>query len=804
MVKNYFKTAWRFLLKNKTFSFINVIGLSIGTLCCLYIVLYVKDQYSYDHQHNHANDIYRIVTYIHVNGDKHSMASCSPPIAPAMKNDFPEVEQFTRVIPTLGSSNHLLHYKDNSFYDDDAYLVDSTFFQVFNFHFDYGNAANALTEPNSIVLLQPVAKKLFDKEDPIGKVITIEDADGKNDFRVTGVIDESLGKSNIHANMFIRMNENGYGGDILKNTTWTGNNFTYSFVKLKPGTSVASLEKKLPALLNKYGAEQFKSSGMEKQLYLQPITSIHTTAGFEPEMTPTVSSSFLNVLILIAVLIQIIACINFMNLSTSKASKRAKEVGVRKVIGAEKSSLRIQFLVESFLLAVFSVLMAFPLLIVALPYLNDITHANIMLSALSDYTIWLLIAGIIVITSIVAGSYPAFYLSAFQAIKVIKGNFTSHVSAAGVRRSLVVFQFTLSIVLIASIIIIYNQLNYIKNKDLGFDKSQKLIFRFYTDAAKSRMHAFANDLSELPDVKNVSLTNNYIGGPGPYHDWTVYLPGTDPAKAIDPQNLSSDENFAKTMGIQIISGRDFRPHDSAKVLINETLMKRLGLNLQNAEGSKLLTGDERNYEVAGVVKDFNYSTLHKNINPFMIICEPKRDDIHDVIVNVSSDDYKMLIGKIETIWKKDLSTEPFQYSFLDDEVAQLYQADITFSNIINSFTLMAILISCLGLFGLAAFSAEQRKKEIGVRKVLGASVAGVVRLLSKDFLKLVGISILIATPVAWSAMNKWLQSFSYRINISWWMFALAGAIAIAIALITVSFQSIKAAMANPVKSLRTE
>lgn len=776
----------------------------MGTLCCLYITLYVKDQYSYDTQYNDAKDIYRIATFLNVNGDKINMATCSPPIAPALKKDFPEVASFTRIVPTLDANNHLLRYKNKSFYNEDAFLVDSTFFNIFNFHFDYGNATNALTEPNSIVLLKPIAEKLFGKENPVGKVITIEDADGTNDFKVTGVIDESLGESTIHADMFIRMNENGYGSDILKNNTWTGNNFTYSYIKLKPGSNLAALDKNLPAFLNKYGAEQFKNSGMKKQLHLQSLTSIHTSEGYDHEMTPTISSSFLNILMLIAMLIQIIACINFMNLSTAKASKRAKEVGIRKVIGAEKNSLRIQFLTESFLLSLLSVLIALPLLIIALPYLNQITHADILLSSLSDYTTWLLLFGIIVVTSLVAGCYPAFYLSAFPAIKVMKGNFTNQVSAAGIRRSLVVFQFVLSIVLISSVIIIYSQLNYIKNKDLGFDKSQKLIFSFYTDAAKNKMRVFANDLKELPEVKAVSLANNYMGSQIPYHDWTVYLPGTDPSRAIDQQNLSSDENFVTTMGIKIISGRDFRFHDSAKVLINETLMKRLGLNLQNAPGSKLLTGDDRNYEVVGVMKDFNYNSLRDDINPFMIICEPKRNDIHDVIINVNSSNYKTLLGKIETIWHKDLPSVPFQYSFLNADVQQQYQSEATFSNIINSFTLMAILISCLGLFGLTAFIAEQRKKEIGVRKVLGASVGGLVQLLSKDFLKLVGISIIIATPIAWWAMNKWLQSFSYRVVVSWWMFALAGVIAILIVLITVSSQAIKAAVANPVDGLRTE
>lgn len=803
MFTNYLKTAWRFLLKNRAFSFINIIGLAIGTLCCLYIVLYVKEQYSYDRQHTNAKDIYRVVTITGLSGDKHNMSTCSPPIAPALKSDFPEVAQFTRIVPTLGADNHLLRYKDKSFYNEDAFLVDSTFFNVFNFYFDYGNAENALTAPNSIVLLKPVADKLFDKENPIGKVITIEDADGKNDFKVTGVIDERLGKSNIHASMFIGMNVNGYGNFILKNTTWSGNNFTYSFIKLKPGANADALEKKLPAFLNRHGAEQLKTSGIEKQLHLQPVTSIHTSEGREHEMAPTVSGSFLNILILIAALIQIIACINFMNLSTAKASARAKEVGVRKVIGAGKRSLRIQFLTESFLLSLLGVIIALPLLIISLPYLNQLTHADIVMSSILDYKIWLLICLIIIITSFVAGSYPAFYLSAFQAIKVIKGNFSNHVSAAGIRRSLVVFQFVLSIVLIASIIVIYSQLSYIKNKDLGFEKNQKIIFSFYTDNAKGKMQVFANDLKEMPEVKAVSLADNYMGQAA-YHDWAVYLPGGNLATGVDQANLSSDENFVKATGIQIISGRDFRFHDSAKVLINETLMRRLGLNLQNAPGSKLLTGDERNYEVAGVMKDFNYSSLRDNINPFMIIYEPKRDDIHDVIVNVNSNDYKTLMGKIETIWHKDLSSEPFQYSFLDAEVQQLYQSDLIFSNIINSFTLMAILISCLGLFGLTAFSAEQRRKEIGVRKVLGASVAGLVQLLSKDFLKLVGISIIIATPIAWWTMNKWLQSFSYRVAISWWMFVLAGFIAIIIALITVSFQSVKAALANPVKSLRTE
>lgn len=807
MFKNYFKTAFRFLLKNKTFSFINIIGLAIGTLCCLYIVLYVEDQYSYDKHENNAADIYRITTWLSLPGDKHNNSTCSPPIAPAIKKDFPEVEQFTRVISDFSSSQHLLRYKEKSFYEKNAVYVDSTFFDVFTYHFTNGNAKNVLSEPYSLVLVKSTADKLFTNEDPVGKVIQIDDDNGKHDFKVTGVVDESLGKSNIQANIFITMNSGGIGEYVRQNNSWAGNNFTNSYLKLFPNADAAALEKKLPAFLNRYGAEQLKELGMEKRLHLQPIGTIHTTTAYEVEMTKTVDPSSLDILLLIAVLIQVIACINFMNLSTARASKRAMEVGVRKVIGAERKDLVKQFMSESFLLSLIGVLIALPLLILVLPYLNQVTQADIHLSMFSDYRIWLLLAGIIMVTGVVAGSYPALYLSAFQAIKVIKGNFASHISAAGIRRSLVVFQFVLSVILIGWIIVIYSQLDYIEHKDLGFDKNQKLIFNFYTEDARSKMEPFADDLRQLAEVKAVSRANNYLSQ-FVFNDNGVYLAGGSEATATDAQNMSTDENFVKANGIKIISGRDFQLYDSGKVLVNETLLKRLGLKPQQAPGTKLYAhyppDPEYYVEIAGVMKDFNYNSLHDDVKPFMLMYNPKRDDISNIIVAVDSKNYTLLLSKIEALWHKDLQAVPFEYTFLDDEVQKQYAAEITLSRIINLFTIMAVLISCLGLFGLAAFSAEQRKKEIGVRKVLGASVTGIVQLLSKDFLKLVAVAIVIATPISWWVMNKWLQLFAYRIDISWWMFTLAGLVAVLIAFVTVSFQAIRAAIANPVKSLRTE
>ena len=807
MFKNYFKVAIRFLLKNKPFSFINIIGLSIGTICCLYILLYVKDQYSYDKHHKDADRIFRITTSLAMRGDKHTNATCSPPIAPAIKRDFPEVEQFTRIISDFGSTQHLLRYKDKSLYEKDAAFVDSTFFDVFSYHFVNGNSKNVLSEPYSVVLLKGTADKLFADEDPVGKVIEINDQNGKHDYKVTAVVDESLGKSHVHINMFIAMNSGGIGEYVLQNDSWAGNNFTNSYIKLRSHTEAATLEDKLPAFLLKYGAQQLKQLGMEKRLHLQPMSSIHTTKGYEVEMTKTVNPTFLYILILIAVLIQVIACINFMNLSTARASKRAKEVGVRKVIGAERKDLMKQFMSESFLLSLTGVLIALPLLLLTLPYLNDVTQANITMSFLSDYKIWLSLAGLIVITGLVAGSYPAFYLSAFQAIKVMKGNFSNHISAVGIRRSLVVFQFVLSVTLIAGIIIIYSQLKYMQHKDLGFDKGQKLIFNFYTDDTRRKIQSFTGDLLSLSEVKSVSRSTNYLSQFVP-RDHGVYLADGNMANAIDAQNIITDENFAKANGIKLISGRDFHLYDSGKVLINETLLNRLGLKPETAPGTRLYTHYEPDpefyVEIAGVMKDFNYNSLHGEVKPFMLVYNPENGDLSHLTVAVESKNYQSLFGKIETIWRNNFPSVPFEYTFLDDEVQKQYETEITLSRIINLFTIMAILISCLGLFGLVSFSAEQRKKEIGVRKVLGASVPRLVQLLSKDFLKLVAIAIIIATPIAWWAMNKWLQEFAYRVTISWWMFALAGFTAIAIALITVSFQAVKAAIANPVKSLRTE
>jgi putative ABC transport system permease protein len=810
MFRNYLKIAYRSLVRDKVQSLINITGLSAGTLCCLYILLYVQDQYSYDKHHAGAQDIYRVTTSIRLTGDQQQIAVTSVPIAPTLKQDLPEVAAYTRIYPSdeFGNSRNMVSYQGRAFDERSLAYVDSTFFDVLSYHFVH-RGGNVLSDPNTAVLMSSTATKLFGNDDPIGKVINIDNNYGKNQFKVTGVVDESLGKTNIHANILVTMRSGGFGSWLLNNADWAGNNIVYTYIKLRPGASSAALESKLSAFLSKHGAQQLKSQGMTKELHLQPITAVHTTPGYETEMSKTISPALLYILSGIAILIQLIACINFMNLSTAHASKRAKEVGVRKVIGAERADLIKQFLGESFLLTLIGVLLAVPLLYVALPYLNQLTHADIYLTFPGQGIMWLVLLLIILITGGLAGSYPAFYLSAFQAIRVIKGNFTNHISASGIRRSLVVFQFFLSIGLITSIIIIYSQLNYIKNKDLGFDKSQKLVFNFYTNDARKKMAILASDLQQLSEVKYASLCDSYLSHYGGSNLTSFHLAGGDPSVPVNTRGMAADERFVRANGIRIVAGRDFNVNETSKTLVNETLCKHLNLPVEKAPGARLYSKDPNGtlhyFEIVGVMKDFNYESLHGGIVPFMIFHNNNPGNYFSFMtVSVNSNHYGSLLDKIESVWKKDLPGLPFEYAFLDQEVQKQYEAEESLSQIINSFTMMAILISCLGLFGLVAFSAEQRRKEIGIRKVLGASVASIFGLLSKEFVLLVSLAFILVTPVAWWAMHRWLQSFAYHVSISWWMFAAAGGASLVISVLTISFQAVKAALANPVKNLRSE
>jgi putative ABC transport system permease protein len=808
MLQSYLKTALRFFQRNRVFSLINILGLTAGTLCCVYIVLYVTDQYSYDKHHDHARDIYRVdqrVTSLDGKFNELLSSTVTAPVGPLLKQNIPEIEQVVRVIPFLGVEQHLLHAGDKVFAEKKAVLVDSTFFNVFTYHFVYGNAASAMVHPMSVVLTKDLAGKLFGAGNPVGKTMTIENLYFKNDYIVQGVVDDGLGKTHLQSNVYISMSGNGLGDEAMQTTSWTRNGYVATYVKLRPGTDTAGLDRKFAEVVHQYGEAQLKKFNTHVELYVQPVTTIHTTTGIKGfDYSPSVSPTFLNVLLLIAFLIQLIACINFMNLSTARASKRAKEVGVRKVMGAGRTDLVRQFLGESFLLSLTGVLLALPVLFLALPYLNGITGASVATNALLDVRVWALLAGIAVCTGVVAGSYPAFYLSAFRVVKVIKGNFSSHISAAGIRRSLVVFQFVLSIALISGIVVIFSQLNFLKNKDLGYDKDQKLIFSILGADPDERVAAFMDELRRVGGVQEVTNASAYLNSPTFFSN-NFFLKGQNDADQKSVNFLISDEHYVKVNGIHLVSGRDFEPADSSKVLINETYAKQLGLTPATAIGVHIYDDQHRDAEIIGVMKDFNYSSLYQNLQGFLIWMQRPHDaSWATIILSARTGDYQKLLASIEALWKKYVPGEPFSYTFMDEAVQRQYQAEVSLSHIINAFTLMAILISCLGLFGLAAFSAEQRSKEIGIRKVLGASTAGLASLLSRDFLLLVGIAFVIALPVSWWMMTRWLDNFAYRVELSWWMFAVSGAVSGLIALGTVSFQAIKAARTNPITRLRSE
>lgn len=809
MIKSYLKIAFRNLTKNRTFSIINIAGLAVGTICCLYMVMYVIDQYSYDRQHNRTEDIYRINSLLTIQGEARKNATGSPPIAPAMKRDFAEVEQFTRVVPTnhLGAKQHVLTYKGVSITETEAAFVDSTFFDVFRYHFVYGNPSNALAAPYTVVLPAGTAQKLFGTTDPVDKIIEITNGYGKNNFRVTGVVDERLGKSHIGTSILMAMNSGGMGSFTYENNAWATYNYVSAYVRLRHDANVEALEKKLPAFLQKYGAAEFKERNIRKELQLAPVTALHTTGGYANEMTTPTDKAFLNRLLLIALLILVMACVNFMNLSTARAARRAKEVGVRKVIGARINDIVKQFLGEALLLSLLGMGIALPLLFLLLPYLNNITNADVHFHTLLNYRFALLIPGFVVLTGLLAGSYPAFYLSAFRPVSVLKGNFSSRLSSVGIRRFLIVFQFGLSIVFVSGIIIMARQLNYLKNKDIGFEKAQRLVFSFHTDEDKKKIPVFMNDLRQLADVQAVSQADNYPSQKVS-HDWTYYLEGSNGTVGKDVQFIFTDEQYLKALGITIAGGRDFRTGDSGRALINETFAHDLGLTAATAPGKRLESehaeGEPVTYvEIAGVMKDYNNNSLHEGVKPLMLRYNIEYAN-NNVIASTNSNNYPALVAKMSTVWQRHFPAVPFAYSFLDEDVQKQYEADITLSRIINSFTLVAIFISCLGLFGLSTFMAEQRKKEIGIRKVLGANLASLTSLLSGDFLKLAGIAFLLAVPIAWWAMDRWLQTFAYRISPEWWAFALAGLLVALISLGTVSIQAVRAARANPINSLKAD
>ena len=809
MFQNYLKISIRNLLKNKSYSFINIAGLTAGTACCLYILLYVMEQYSYDKHQAGLDQMYRVVTDIRNadgSGDVYKTARLSPPIAPAMAQEFPEVEIAARLVDPPDISEHVVTWQNNTYFETKGYYVDSTFFRLFTYKWLSGSPEHALDEPFTVVLTKPVAERIFGSQEALGQTIHIGNRFGDDDFKVTGVVDAAAGKSHIRGNFYMSMNSGGIGEYVRTSNHWAGNNFISGYVKLKPQAEAKALEAKLPDFLARHGAEQFKEMGFVKTLHLEPVKDIHLFSRRDNQLDTTVSARLLYILLTIAGFIQLIACINFMNLATARSTRRAKEVGIRKAIGANRGALVQQFIGESMILAFIAILLAAPLVKLALPYLNQLTGSQVSASFFGNPGIWLAVIGLVLLTGLLSGSYPAFYLSGFKPAQVLKGGLQNAAAAAKLRKGLVVFQFAISVGLVLSAIVIVRQLSYMQQKDLGFQKEQKIIIPFRTEAARGQLAPYKNEVLKLPNVASVS---GAISVPGQFlsQDFGLYKEGQDMNSSQIVQSLRTDEDYLTTLHIPLLAGRNFTPADTTlQLIVNEQALKTLEIPLDEAVGKQVYSeweGERFGFEIIGVMKDYHFRPLNRELSPLTLRYD-QPDRLQNLIISTKTADYAALLPKLEQAWAQLVPGIPFEHSFLDENLQRQYESEANLANIIKAFTLIAILISCLGLFGLSAFTAEQRTREIGIRKVLGASVENLAGMLAKDFLQLTILAVVVALPLAWYAMNKWLTDFAYHTSIEWWMFALAGAIALAVAFLTVSFQSLKAALANPMESLRSE
>lgn len=809
MLKNYFIIAWRNLLKQRMYSIIKIGGFALSIAACLLIALYIKDELSYDKNWSYADRIYRITSEVNINGKIETGNDWPAPMAKALREDFPEVEKAGRLMDAplfdKAGSNQVrpADVKQNSFEKGFSY-ADQDMLDLLQVPMVYGDRAHALSEPKTMVISKSKADKYFPHQNPVGKIMILNN-DIKNPYKIGGVMQDFPTTSHLHYDFLLTMTGHQFWDG--EQTTWMASNYS-TYVLLKPGANPDQFQDKLKLIMTKYYIPALKADGMKDaeailgnaKLFAQPITDVHLYSAHIDDRLDKGDIKFVWMFGAIAVFILVIACINFINLSTAKSANRAKEVGLRKVVGSDRLSLVKQFLTESLLFSVLSFVLGLLIAGLLLPYFNTISGKSLA----SPWTEWWLLPVMIaaaVIIGIIAGLYPSFYLSSFKPISVLKGQVSRGSKNSVLRNGLVVFQFTTSIILIIGTLVIYKQTHYLLNKKVGFDKDQVLLVQG-TNTLENKIESFKNELLKSSEIKSVSVAD-YLPVSGTKRNGnTFYKEGkTNEGIGLFTQKWEVDYDYLATMGMRIAEGRYFLKDmpDSAATVINKTMAEKLGL--ENPVGQRIDNGWQK-LTVIGVLEDFNFESMKQNVTPLCLVLGKYNSSI--ISVKMSGADTKDVITYIGSVWKSFSPDQPFRYTFLDETFATMYADVQRTGRIFTSFAVLAIIIACLGLFALSAFMAEQRTKEIGIRKVLGASVNNITTMLSKDFLKLIVIAMVIASPIAWWAMIKWLQDFAYRIPVGWGFFAVAGVIALFIALFTVSFQAIKAAIANPVKSLRTE
>ena len=808
MFRNYLKTAIRNLWRYKGFAFINILSLTIGIVGCLVIALFVWDEKKYDRFVPDKDNIYRIYEQRNDN-NAITYAACVPPMfATFLNREYPEVTTTARIL--MSNDKFLMENGDKKGYEDKGLLVDSSFFEIFPLKFISGDPAGALRDSGSIVISEDLAKRYFGNTHPVGEVLKIN----KGNMMVKGVFANLPSHFHLNFHYLISMSSAGLPKDRMERWTW---HQFYSYVKLKPRTNVQQLQSKFQAHVKKNIFPTFTQVGSTFLPFFQPLADIHLrSSDFIYDNAVRGNETYVKALSIIALFVLVIACFNFINLATARSFRRAKEIGIRKVVGAGRRQLILQFIGETILLSLFSMLLATIATFLIVPWLNQFTNKSIQFNPFTDPLLALTIIGAGIIIGMLAGIYPSLILSGFQPIKVLKNMKLAGGGRSWLRHALVIVQFALSVLLIVSTIIVYRQTKYLNNKDLGFNKEQVLYFQV-RDSLETNQKTLETFKSQLRSSSNILAVTSGYGLPGDqYAGDGVTLPTKNGEKEYPANVFIGDQDYVKTLGLRIIAGRDFSRDMSTDVkeafLVNETAVKEWGFGTPekaigqpiywNAWAPTDTTQRVKKGKVIGVVQDFHYKSLHEKVSASVIQLYPQVT--YKVAVKLRTADIKNTLAFINSKWNEFVASYPLDYKFMDETYGAMYQNEEKLGDLLWIFTIMAIFIGCMGLFALAAFSAEQRTKEIGIRKVLGANALDIVGLLSRNFLVLVLISSFIAFPIAWWAMNNWLKDFPYRIAISWWIFGIAVVAAMAIALLTVSFQSIKAAIANPVKSLRTE
>ena len=810
MIKNYFKIAWRTLVKNKVFTIINIVGLSLGVGCFILIAMFVTDELSYDRYNERAEDIYRINSDILFGGTELNMAVCSDPMGAVLKKDYPEVEEFVRFYASQGAK---LIKKGNEFISENAVThADSTLFKVFTLPSILGDTRMALNEPNSVVITETAAIRYFGSaNNAIGKSLETNE-NSSTLYKVTAVIEDVPKNSHFNFDFFFSMHNVNYGfGNFMSH------NF-HTYVLLKEGTDYKAFNTNFRDVINNYivpqasqyldidNIEQFEASGNKLEYSLIPVTDIHLHSSQGVELSANGDIQYVYIFSAAALFILLIACVNFMNLTTARSSNRAKEVGIRKVLGTERKSLIGQFLTESTLIAILALMVSFGLVWMSLGWFNTISGKEMQITSFLDSRFLIFLIALPFVVGLLAGIYPAFFLSSFRPIQVLKGKVSTGYKKNTLRNFLVVFQFATSIILIVGTIVIYKQIEHIQSSNLGFNKEQVLVVNNSGIPGETR-RSLKNEIEQLTEVKSACFAGYLPVSSSSRSDTTFSTEAVmTETNGFNMQYWAIDYEYMNTMGMKIKEGRDFSREfgaDSTGIILNETAAKLTGFD--NPIGKKLYTVSNNNnsivYTIIGIVENFNYASLRQNVGALSFRLG---SNSWETAYRFNTADVSGLLSTIEKKYKAAAPGLPYEYQFLDEAFDNMYRQERRVGTIALAFALLAIVIACLGLFGLATYIAEQRTKEIGIRKVLGASVGNIIKMLSKDFVKLVVVAFVIAAPIAWWFMSEWLQDFAFRVNLSWSVFAITGLLALIVALVTLSFQAIRAATANPVKSLRAE